>query len=163
MIIESLLDTDLYKFTMMQVVLHHFPTAEVEYRFKCRTPGVDLTPYIGQIEREITALCGLRFTRRELDYLRSWRFFKTDFVDLLGLFQLDERFIHVSPLLGSSTEIDITIKGPWLHTIMFEVPVLAIVSEVYNRSAPPNPDLREGRARLARKIEQLNGVPDPEF
>jgi len=91
MIIESLLDTDLYKFTMMQVVLHHFPGAEVEYRFKCRTPDVDLTPYIGQIEREISALCGLRFTRRELDYLRSWRFFKSDFVDLLGLFQLDER------------------------------------------------------------------------
>ena len=52
MIIESLLDTDLYKFTMMQVVLHHFPGAEVEYHFKCRTQGVDLTPYIGQLERE---------------------------------------------------------------------------------------------------------------
>ena len=35
MIIQSLLDTDLYKFTMMQVVLHHFPGAQVEYRFKC--------------------------------------------------------------------------------------------------------------------------------
>ena len=42
MLIQSLLDTDLYKFTMMQVVLHHFPGAQVEYRFKCRTPGVDL-------------------------------------------------------------------------------------------------------------------------
>ena len=62
MIIESLLDTDLYKFTMMQVVLHHFPTAQVEYRFKCRTPDVDLTPYVGEIEREIGGLCGLRFS-----------------------------------------------------------------------------------------------------
>ena len=44
MIIPSLLDTDLYKFTMMQVVLHHFPGAQVEYRFKCRNPEVDLTP-----------------------------------------------------------------------------------------------------------------------
>ena len=44
MIIQSLLDTDLYKFTMMQVVLHHFPGAQVEYRFKCRTPGVALAP-----------------------------------------------------------------------------------------------------------------------
>ena len=42
MIIPSLLDTDLYKFTMMQVVLHHFPGAQVEYRFKCRNPDVDL-------------------------------------------------------------------------------------------------------------------------
>jgi len=45
MIIQSLLDTDLYKFTMMQVVLHHFPGAQVEYRFKCRTPGVDLRSF----------------------------------------------------------------------------------------------------------------------
>ena len=72
MIIDSLLDTDLYKFTMMQVVLHHFPEAQVEYRFKCRTPGVDLTPYISEIEREISGLCGLRFARRELEYLRGW-------------------------------------------------------------------------------------------
>jgi nicotinate phosphoribosyltransferase len=163
MIIESLLDTDLYKFTMMQVVLHHFPAAQVEYRFKCRNGGVDLTPYVSEIRREIADLCTLRFTRRELDYLRSWRFFKSDYVDLLGLFQLDERFIHVSPLAGRPGEIDITIKGPWLHTIMFEVPVLAIVSEVYNRNVHPQPDLAEGERRLARKIEQLNAVPDPAF
>jgi nicotinate phosphoribosyltransferase len=163
MVISSLLDTDLYKFTMMQVVLHHFPAAQVEYRFKCRNAGVNLQRYVGDIRREIADLCSLRFTRRELDYLRSWRFLKSDFVDLLGLFRLDERFIHVSALAGSSSDIDITIKGPWLHTIMFEVPVLAIVSEVYNREVHPQPDFAEGRARLARKIEQLNGVPDPAF
>jgi nicotinate phosphoribosyltransferase len=163
MIIESLLDTDLYKFTMMQVVLHHFPAAQVEYRFKCRNGSVDLQPYIGEIRREIAGLCRLRFTRRELDYMRSWRFMKSDFVDLLGLFQLDERFIHVSALPGGNGEIDITIKGPWLHTIMFEVPVLAIVSEVYHRNVHAHPDLPEGESRLARKIEQLNSVPDPEF
>jgi nicotinate phosphoribosyltransferase len=162
MIITSLLDTDLYKFTMMQVVLHHFPGAQVEYRFKCRNANVELAPYIGEIRREIAELCTLRFTRRELDYLRSWRFFKSDFVDLLGLFQLDERFIHVSAIEGTR-DIDITIKGPWLHTIMFEVPVLAIVSEVYNRHVHPKPDFAEGRRRLSRKIEQLNAVPDPDF
>ena len=53
MIISSLLDTDLYKFTMMQVVLHHFPGAHVEYRFKCRNEGIDLVPCIPEIEREI--------------------------------------------------------------------------------------------------------------
>jgi nicotinate phosphoribosyltransferase len=162
MIITSLLDTDLYKFTMMQVVLHHFPGAQVEYRFKCRNASVDLQPYIGEIRQEIAALCKLRFTPRELDYLRRWRFFKSDFVDLLGLFQLDERFIHVSAIEGTG-EIDITIKGPWLHTIMFEVPVLAIVSEIYNRHMHPEPDFAEGRRRLARKVDQLNAVPDPDF
>src|SRR5215216_819887 len=109
MIIQSLLDTDLYKFTMMQVVLHHFPGADVEYRFKCRNRNVDLRPYIAEITAEIGELCALRFTSRELAYLRSWRFFKSDFVDLLKLFQLDQRFIKVSPL-GDEGDIDITIK-----------------------------------------------------
>jgi hypothetical protein len=77
MIIESLLDTDLYKFTMMQVVLHHFPGAQVEYRFKCRNPGLDLTPYLDEIRDEIRALCALRFRPHELSYLRGWRFFKS--------------------------------------------------------------------------------------
>jgi nicotinate phosphoribosyltransferase len=163
MIIESLLDTDLYKFTMMQVVLHHFPTAQVEYRFKCRTAGVDLTPYISEIEREIGGLCGLRFSQRELDYLRSWRFLKSDFVDLLGLFHLDQRFVSVRTAASVAGELDITIEGPWLHTILFEVPLLAIVSEVYFRNTRKNVDFTEGRQRLQTKIAQINAVPDPEF
>ncbi len=162
MIITSLLDTDLYKFTMMQVVLHHFPEAQVEYRFRCRNPDIDLRPYVDEIRQEIRDLCTLRFLPREIDYLRSWRFFKSDFVDLLGLFHLDERFIHVAPM-PDSHEIEIWIKGPWLHTILFEVPVLSIVSEVYNRNVHPEPDYAEGRRRLAAKIAQLNAVPDPEF
>jgi nicotinate phosphoribosyltransferase len=162
MIIESLLDTDLYKFTMMQVVLHHFPGAQVEYRFKCRNDDVPLAPYIAEIEDEIRHLCSLQFTRREVDYLRGWRFFKSDFVDLLGLFRLDERFIKVSRIPGTR-DIDITIKGPWLHTILFEVPVLAIVSEVYFRNTVAAPDFDEGRKRLTAKTGQICGVPDPEF
>jgi nicotinate phosphoribosyltransferase len=163
MIITSLLDTDLYKFTMMQVVLHSFPEAQVEYRFRCRNPRVDLSPYVGEIEEEIRALCALSFTREELDYLRGWRFFKSDFVDLLRLFNLDERFISVSRVDGSPREIDITIKGPWLHTILFEVPVLAIVSEVYHRNTHPHPDFEEGRRRLVAKIAQAATVTDSEF
>jgi nicotinate phosphoribosyltransferase len=163
MIIRSLLDTDLYKFTMMQVVLHHFPGAHVEYRFKCRNANLDLTPYVEEIREEIRALCTLRFTATELDYLRGFRFMKSDYVDLLGLFQLDDRFVDVSPRADSPTEIDIKIKGPWLHTILFEVPVLAIVSEVYNRNTVKSPDLAEGRRRLQAKIELANAVTEPDF
>ncbi|MGH8712582.1 MAG: nicotinate phosphoribosyltransferase [Casimicrobiaceae bacterium] len=139
------------------------PGAQVEYRFKCRTPGVDLTPYLGQIEREIAGLCGLRFTQEELAYLRRWRFLKSDFVDLLGLFHLDQRFIHPAPSAAAPGEIDIAIKGPWLHTILFEVPVLSIISEVYFRETVASPDLAEGRRRLDAKIARINSVLDPAF
>ena len=71
MIISSLLDTDLYKFTMMQVVLHQFPGAQVEYKFKCRNSGVgpdgktlpviNLAAHVSEIRDEIRALCSLHF------------------------------------------------------------------------------------------------------
>ncbi|PKO44866.1 MAG: nicotinate phosphoribosyltransferase [Betaproteobacteria bacterium HGW-Betaproteobacteria-3] len=153
MIITSLLDTDLYKFTMMQVVLHQFPGAQVEYRFKCRNPGVALAPYVGEIRDEIRSLCSLHFQDAELAYLRSMRFIKSDFVDFLGLFRLNEKWITVTPL--ASGEIDITIQGPWLHTILFEIPVLAIVNEVYFRNIRKMPDFVEGRRRLDVKVQQL--------
>ncbi len=153
MIITSLLDTDLYKFTMMQVMLHQFPGAQVEYRFKCRNPGVELAPFASEIRDEIRALCTLQFQDAELAYLRSMRFIKSDFVDFLGLFRLNEKYIRVSAL--PTGEIDITITGPWLHTILFEIPVLAIVNEVYFRNTQKVPDFPEGRRRLDAKIAQL--------
>jgi len=160
MIIQSLLDTDLYKFTMMQVVLHHFPAARVEYRFKCRNPGVDLAQFAGQIRQEVRGLCQLRFKDAELAYLRSMRFIKGDFIDFLGLFQLNEKYINIIP--RPSGELEIRIEGPWLHTILFEIPVLAIVNEVYFRNTQPQPDLAEGRRRLTEKIGQLqaDGLSD---
>lgn len=156
MIITSLLDTDLYKFTMMQVVLHHFPGAHVEYRFRCRNPGIDLVPYIDTIGEEIDSLCALRFRESELDYLRKLRFIKSDFVDFLGLFQLNTKYVSVTPSPLESGEIDIVIRGPWLHTILFEVPVLAIVNELYFRSMQKAADFDEGRRRLHDKIALLN-------
>ena len=162
MIITSLLDTDLYKFTMMQVVLHQFPGAQVEYRFKCRNahspvaqgaPSLDLAPFAAEIRDEIRSLCRLHFHDAELQYLRSMRFIKSDFVDFLGLFHLNEKYITVTAM--PSGELDITIRGPWLHTILFEIPVLAIVNEVYFRNTHKLPDLVEGRRRLDVKIGQL--------
>jgi nicotinate phosphoribosyltransferase len=154
MIITSLLDTDLYKFTMMQVVLHQFPGAQVEYRFKCRNGGVNLAQHAQEIREEIRSLCSLQFQESELAYLRSMRFIKSDFVDFLGLFKLNEKYITVTPL--ASGEIDIVIVGPWLHTILFEIPVLAIVNEVYFRNTQKVPDFVEGRKRLDLKISQLH-------
>jgi nicotinate phosphoribosyltransferase len=160
MIIRSLLDTDLYKFSMMQVVLHHYPAAQAEYRFKCRNPGVDLVPYIEEIRAELEALCSLRFTNDELDYLRSWRFIKSDFVDFLALFHLNAKYVRIEPSAAANGEIEIRIVGPWLHTILFEVPLLAIVNEVYFRNTQPRLDLTEGRRRLREKIALLRDTPD---
>lgn len=157
MIVRSLLDTDLYKFSMMQVVLHHFPGAQVEYQFKCRNEDVDLAACVEEIGREVADLCRLRFLDEELAYLRGLRFMKSDFVDFLALFHFSEKYIRVSRGAAPG-EIEIVIRGPWLHTILYEIPVLAIVSEVYFRRTQPGADLAEGRRRLAAKIGLVRKV-----
>ncbi len=157
MIIESLLDTDLYKFTMMQCVLHQFPGASVEYRFRCRNEGIDLRPFKADIEKEIDHLCTLQFKEEELEYLRSLRFIKDDFVEFLSLFRLKRKYIEI---VDTGSELAITIKGPWLHTILFEIPVLAIVNETYFRHTAGGIDKTEGRKRLDAKIRMIEDEPD---
>ena len=157
MIIQSLLDTDLYKFTMMQVVLHHFPGAQVEYRFRCRNEGIDLARHVDEIRAELADLCALRLEEQELAYLRSLRFLKSDFVDFLALFHFNGKYISIGPGRAPG-EIEIVIRGPWLHTILYEIPVLSIVSEVYFRRTQPRPDLAEGRRRLKGKIDLVHTV-----
>ncbi|MCP4138309.1 MAG: nicotinate phosphoribosyltransferase, partial [bacterium] len=149
MIINSLLDTDLYKFTMQQVVLHRFPGADVEYAFKCRNEGIDLAKYIDEINTELDHLCTLAFTAEELNYLAAFRFFKKDFIDFLRIFRLSRDFIT---LRKNGTDLAVDIKGPWLHTILFEVPVLAIINEVYFRNVSPEPDYEKARELLNAKI-----------
>ncbi|MBS0286121.1 MAG: nicotinate phosphoribosyltransferase [Proteobacteria bacterium] len=146
-IINSLLDTDLYKFTMMQCVMHHFPLTQVAYQFKCRKP-VKLAHLAKAIEEQISHLCQLRLTEDELAYLASLPFFKADFIDFLKSFTLNTKNIQVSV----KDDLNIKIQGPWLETILFEVPVLAIVSEVYYRHTYPNSDLTLAKERLNEKI-----------
>ena len=155
-IITSLLDTDLYKFTMLQAFLHQQPGATGEYRFRNRG-GIEapLGPYRAEIEAQIDHLCTLRFQPDELDYLRSLRFLKPDLVDYLDLFQFRRRFIAV---LESATEpggLEIVARGPLMHVMLFEIFVLAIVSEVVSRHRDMNKLLAEGRRRLAMKVDEL--------
>lgn len=154
-VIESLLDTDLYKLTMMQAVLHQHPGAHAVYRFRCRTPGVDLARHMEAISAEIDALCSLRFTPEELDYLGGLRFMKPDFIDFLGLFRLDRKYVTLRRSEAEAGGIELEVAGPWLHTILFEVPLLAIISELHMAHGA-GPEVRgEGLRRLRGKAAQL--------
>lgn len=152
--IQSLLDTDLYKFTMQQTVYHQFPNArEVEYHFKCRTPNINMVQYMKEINEQIDYLCELRFSNEELEYLKSLRYIKEDFIDFLSLFHLQRKFIEVKAI--NEQEIDIVIKGPWLYTIPFEVPVLAIVNEVYFQHMDSESLRKNGEKILRDKIQYV--------
>ncbi len=156
-IIRSLLDTDLYKLTMMQVVLHHFPAAEVEYLFKCRTEGADLMPLATEIRDEIKNLCELKFTENEIHYLNNIYYLKSDFVQFLKLFQLNENYVRIGK--DEDNQLEIKVVGPWLHTIMFEVPILAIVEEVFARHYHADIDMQVGQHRLKEKTDLIKKHP----
>jgi len=157
MIIESLLDTDFYKLTMMQAVLHQFPGTVVEYTFKCRNKAKWDEKMVRQIERDIFDFCTLRFQIRELDYLKSIRFLKNDFVDFLNLYHPNPN--HIDVRLNDKRELEIKIAGSWLLTILFEVPILAIVNEVYFKEVYQS----EGIKRLSEKLEMIRNIKDFKF
>lgn len=160
MIIESLLDTDLYKYTMMQCVLHQFPDAHVKYRFRCRSQGVDIGQFADEIQAEIAHLSTLTLSDDELDFIGRLRFIKSDFVEFLSLFHLKEKYVKVERNPDENGGLSITIEGPWLHTILYEIPVLAIVNEVYFRHTAADVSYEEGLRRLRNKMEILRSEPD---
>ena len=155
-IIQSLLDTDLYKFTMLQVVLHKFPQTHSVYHFRCRNlqdteyPLVDI---LDDLNQQLDLLCQLKFKEKELQYLRTLRFIKSDFVDYLELFQLKRRFIKAS--IDEEGRLDIWVEGPMVQAMMFEIFVLAIVNELYFQRIRSDQVLEEGERRLKAKIELL--------
>ena len=149
-IIKSLLDTDLYKLPMRQAILHHYPAIDVEYTFKCRTKDVDIAPLMSIIEKEIDHLCTLRFHPMELHYLSQWPFFKPDFIQFLKNFQLEKDYVHINH--GT----DFKIRGPWLHTIPFETPSLAIISQIWSDADhTTSHDYKVAQKRLDEKIAMI--------
>ncbi|MBA5689424.1 nicotinate phosphoribosyltransferase [Rugamonas apoptosis] len=152
-IVRSLLETDLYKFTMWQALLHGHPNSHTEYEFVCRnTPVFPLAELKEEVERELDHLCTLAFAPDELDFLRTLRYMKSDFVDFLTVFRFQRKFIQVST---EGDRLLIHAAGPQVHVMAFEIFVLYIVNELYFRRFERDDALVEGRQRLAAKIARL--------
>ena len=156
-IITSLLDNDLYKFTMLQAMLHQFPQTHGVYRFRCRNnkdAAYPLADIQKDLEQQLDSLCELRFLPDELEYLRSLRFIRSDFVDYLELFKLKRRFITVST--DDKGRLFIDIEGPMIQAMFFEVFVLAIVNELYFNALSNDSVIEEGQRRLDAKVALLH-------
>jgi nicotinate phosphoribosyltransferase len=152
-VIRNLLETDLYKFTMWQTLLHGHPQAQAEYRFVCRnTPAYPLAELLPEVNAQLDHLCSLSFREEELAYLGGLRFIKSDFVDFLRIFRFQRRFIETR---ANGPVLEIVAKGPQVHVMGFEIYVLAIVNELYFRRFEQAPALAEGRRRLQEKLAQL--------
>ena len=154
-IINSLLETDMYKFSMGQTIFHQFTSYKTTWTFKCRNKDVHFSEeMVEEIRQQIAAFCSLRFTEEELDYLDNITWIKGSYVDFLRLWQ--PRYEEFTITTDAPCGLSIEAAGTWLNTTMYEIPILAIVNEVYFRMAYDYDELLEQfKTRLSQKVEML--------
>jgi len=155
MIIKSLLDQDFYKITMSQMIHHRFPEAITTWKFKCRNPMMNLGKFADKVNEEITDFCSLKFMDDEINFLKGIRFLKQDYLEFLRDLQLKKDYVLVST---KGNELDIQLEGPWSRVTFMEVPILAIVNELFSQDASKGKN-ETGITNLNNKIhliEQAN-------
>lgn len=152
-IIKSLLDTDLYKFNMDQVIFHKHTELIGEYYFRCRSKNVVFTEeMLQEINDQLDHLCSLTFQPDELDYLRSIRFIKPDYVEFLRLWHPIRDYVTITR--SENGELSVIVKGPMFSAMQFEIYLLEIISEVYFRMNYDYEELRRSaEIRLDEKIK----------
>lgn len=131
-IVKSLLENDMYKFSMGQAIYHQFSDYKTTWTFKCRNKDVHFTEeMVEEIKRQIQAYCTLRFQEEELEYLSKIIWIKSSYVDFLRIWK--PRYEDFEITTDAECGLSIETKGTWLNTSMYEIPTLAIVNEVFFR------------------------------
>lgn len=154
-IVRSLLETDLYKFSMGQCIYHKFSGYKTTWSFKCRNQDVFFTEeMVEEIKEQIQAYCQLRFKEDELEYLENIRWIKGSYVDFLRIWKPRYEDFEIST--NADCGLSIEAKGSWLNTTMYEIAVLSIVNEVYFRMRYNYEELIASfKERLEKKVQML--------
>ena len=137
-IVVSLLETDLYKFNMNQVIFHKHTDEEI----------------VREISEQVDHLCTLSFSDEELDYLRTIRFLKPDFIEFLRLWHPIRDYVTISR--SADGELSVVVNGPLFSAMQFEIYLLEIINEVYFRMTYDYDELKKSAERkLDDKIKLL--------
>jgi len=157
MIIKSLLDVDFYKATMSQLYFHQFPQMTGKFRFKCRTPNIDLSKVYDKIREQIYNCTDLVVMLYEIEFLDKQGVFTDDYLDFLSGLRLARNQVVIN-----KDPFEIEVTG-YMHRITFwETMILAIVNEVYFDSISAFKDC-DADARLQEKIALSQDVSSPIF
>lgn len=155
-IINSLLETDMYKFSMGQAIYHQFPDYTTKWNFKCRNKDVVFTSeMVQEIRDQIKEYCNLRFSEDELEYLGNIRWIKPSYINFLRIWKprFEDFTIEEIPY---GCHLKIQTYGTWLNTSMYEIAILAIVNEVYFRMQYDyNELLKEFKRKADEKVNRL--------
>jgi nicotinate phosphoribosyltransferase len=151
-IITSLLDNDLYTITVGQVAFQKFPDATVEYSFINRNNTKFTEHFLAELKHQFSLMKQLKLTSYELVWLKSLDYFTDDYLAWLNKYQFNPNELIIKLVDGVLT---ITVKGSWMRTIMWEVPILALVSELYFKLESKQ-KMDGWIDRIARKAQNLS-------
>lgn len=151
-ILTSLLDTDAYKLRMQQAVYHRYPHVNVTAELYCRN-GDQLGKYADQLIHQVHLMSELALTETEYQYLSTLSVFQTDYLDWLRTFRLRPQQLAISNI---NDQLHIRITGPWHEVILWEVPLLAVLSEIVHRQRSPNINEETAIQHLQAKLDHLH-------
>jgi len=160
-IIDSILQTDLYKLTMQQCIFHQYPNTTATYCFKCRNKDARLGFLADQVWDKVNSMASVSLTEAEEIYLLGLSFMSPDYVNYLRSYRFNPKQVAIANVNG---ELVIIIKGPWAETILWEVPLLAIVNQLYFQETSEFKTIEgEGIRRLKDKINLIRQYPRFQF
>lgn len=147
-VLHTLLDTDAYKLHMQQAVFHRYHDVQVAAEFRCR--GDDLLGiYADAIREQVDAMQHLHLQDDEFQWLSGLPFFKKDYLQWLRNFRYDPTQVQIS---NDNGKLHIRLEGPWREVIMWEVPLLAVISELVHRFRSPEASVEQALATLENKL-----------
>lgn len=147
-IITSILDTDAYKLHMQQAVFHHYPDVTVNAQFRCRSDDL-LGQYADQIAHQVKLMESLALTDDEFAYLSRISFFKSDYLNWLKNWHFNGQLLTIK---NEGGQLVIQIEGKWVDVILWEVPLLAVISEIVHKDRSPNIGVDQALVRLKDKL-----------
>ena len=130
--LKSILDNDFYKFTMQHAVIKLFPKAKVRYAFINRGKHIFPSGFAGLLRKSVDAMSNLRLTKGEKNYLnKHCPYLDPTYLDFLQGYVYDPSEVQITQ---EGSEIKVTIEGYWYRTILWEVPLMALISELFYKS-----------------------------
>ncbi len=154
MIIKHFTDNDLYKFSVMHAIQKLYPWSYVKYAFTNRGKTEFPEGFAERMKEEVAAMANLKLTQEEKKYIeRKCYFFDPVFIDFLEGYRYDPKEVHITQNGG---ELSVVIEGYWYRTVLWEVPLMAIISELYFKMIKAVPqDIEEKAIIKAKALKEM--------
>ncbi|WP_124640905.1 nicotinate phosphoribosyltransferase [Amniculibacterium aquaticum] len=128
-IINSILDNDFYKITMQCAVVKCFPNERVRYQFINRGHHVFPDGFAEKLQEAVAEMAKLKMTNEEKKFLqKTCPYLDLPYIDFLEGYRYDPTEVNISQ---HGSELSVEVEGLWYRTILWEVPLLSIISEIY--------------------------------